>query len=434
MPPSTTSASVSTEGKFQNEPNVFAKRAPRQKTPDLTNLIRFIQKNSTLRKLSLYGGMFWQQKLSSISRLFKAIPETVEDLDIAARYGQPPKESEELTAELNEDDNEGAQLNINQIKFQHTMLDERVLVPLLKRCPRLKTIVLNVHLSRSLSQEFFSVLRGHCPQLKELRVMKNLGRFCSDSDISYLLGSTTNGWKSIYLTFLPTFGSLSEAALLKNAPSLEVLQTATCPRFTSPLIQKILCTAPNLIRLDLLDRLHSPNPLGLKAQDIIQSKWVCDKLEVLRVRITGIPRPDLRIHYNNPPLKKPIHEGQIEDSFLIQRKVYSQLGAMIHLKELILGLVYDGDFQSRESERYWTDRGWRQNECLSFTLRSGMGQLQHLKSLERIHLHGMTVGFNGAAEQLWVKDNWPALKYMYGDWNKYDRTLWERDVYFNGLK
>ncbi|KAF9996183.1 hypothetical protein BGZ79_010100 [Entomortierella chlamydospora] len=146
---------------------------------DLTNLIQVIQKNSTLRKLSLHGEMFCQQELCTISRLFKAIPETVEDLNIAVRYGVPPKKSEELIADLSEDDSEGTLLNINQITFQYDILDERVLIPLLKRCRCLEKLVLNARLHSSFSQEIFSVLRGHCPKLKDLRMMKSLGSLCS---------------------------------------------------------------------------------------------------------------------------------------------------------------------------------------------------------------------------------------------------------------
>ncbi|KAF9343299.1 hypothetical protein BGX26_005945, partial [Mortierella sp. AD094] len=223
--------------------------------------------------------------------------------------------------------------------------------------------------------------------------------------------------------------SLSEAALLKHAPSLETLRVRHCSGLTSPVIQELLCSAPNLKRLEALSMFsYGSSALSLDAQDIIRSRWVCDKLEVLGIKITGIPRPDLKVRTNGRPLSGPLHEGHIEDSYLIQRRIYSQLGAMTNLTDLVLGSDADEDVgnhelqieeEENEGEYYQTGptQIWQQYECLSFTLESGMNRLQNLKKLRRIHLQGLSVGFDGAPEQEWVKVNWPALKYSYGNWN-----------------
>ncbi|KAF9400110.1 hypothetical protein BGZ76_007777, partial [Entomortierella beljakovae] len=81
----------------------------------------------------------------------------------------------------------------------------------------------------------------------------------------------------------------------------------------------------------------------LDVQDIIQSRWVCEKLEVLRIKITGIPRPDLLVRTNGRPLSGPLHTGVMEDSYLLQRRIYSQLGALTHLTDLHLGSEVEDD-------------------------------------------------------------------------------------------
>ncbi|KAF9352863.1 hypothetical protein BGX26_009345 [Mortierella sp. AD094] len=418
---------------------------PPPKTLDLTDLTRLFQRILSLRKLRLHGRMFFKQKLSSISRLFNAIPTTVEDLIIAYAlppfYTPPNTGPEGTAADLedaeNSDCEEGAPLNITRIEFQISLLEDRILIPLLRRCSRLETLINSSQVS-AISQEVCSALRQHCLQLTELR---SSGGF-TDEIISHLIDASVKGWKSIHLPFAIHFGPLSAEALLKHAPSLEVLRAYGCPGLSSPVIQKLLCTAQNLKRLEVLDKRASGRlSTELDAQDIIQSRWICDDLEVLKIKIIGIPRPDLLIRTNKRPLSGPLHKGGMENSHSLQRMVYCQLGEMIRLKELVLGSEDRGrnanheEEEENEQEYFSPDhlQSWRQYECLSFTLESGLDHLRHLKSLKRLHLQGMAVGFGNAAEQLWAKDNLPELKYAYGDWNHEYRKAngYGDDQYFN---
>ncbi|KAF9390349.1 hypothetical protein BGX21_011490 [Mortierella sp. AD011] len=398
----------------------------RPKTLDLTNLTHLVQRIPKLRKLGLHGRMFTNQKCSSISRLFNVIPTTVEDLILANAlppfYVPPSATIEEDTEDS--DSGEAAPLNITRIEFRICLLKDQVLIPLLRRCSRLRTLV-NSSQIIAISQEVSSVLREHCNQLTELRLETNSKAF-TDKIISHLIDASVKGWKSIHLPFAVCFGPLSAEALLKHAPSIEILRAYGCPGLTSSVVQKLLCTARNLKRLEVLDkRAFGRLATELDAQDIIQSRWVCHDLEVLKIKITGIPRPDLRVRTNSRPLSSPLHRGSMENSHSCQRMVYCQLGEMTRLKELVLGSEDRGrtgnheEEQESEQEYFNPDRlqSWRQYECLSFTLESGMDHLRYLKSLKRLHLQGMAVGFGNAAEQLWAKDNLPELKYAYGDWN-----------------
>ncbi|KAF9112360.1 hypothetical protein BGX27_003500 [Mortierella sp. AM989] len=282
-----------------------------------------------------------------------------------------------------------------------------------------RSTVFNLH-GGQLSPWFYMEIRNHCLQLDKLHLERSFKVFNTDRAISDVIEASAGGWKSLHIPFLKAFGPLSAEALLKHSSSLEILYAPGCPGLTSRIIQDLLCSAPTLKDLDVLDkRSYGEYALELDAPDIIRSRWVCDKLEVLKIKITGIPRPDIRTRTNKRPLTGPLHEGRIEDSFSIQRRVYSQLGAMTCLKELTLGLsdranhhFHRGE-EEKEGEYYNPEhiQSWRQYECLSFTMASGMDGLRDLKMLERLDLQGMSVGFGGIAEQMWVKDNWPALKY-----------------------
>ncbi|KAF8951089.1 hypothetical protein BGZ46_004169, partial [Entomortierella lignicola] len=317
-------------------------------------------------------------------------------------------------------------LNIKRIEFKLSLLEDQEMIPLLKRCPKLETLVCGSQ-TEAISQELSLAIREHCPQLNELLLERSSLHF-TDEIIAQLFNASTRGWKSIQIPFLISLGPLSAEALLKHAPSIEVLRAYGCSGLTSSVIQTLLSSAPNLKRLELLDRRAGGRiAIELDAQDIIQSPWICKELEVLRIKITGIRRPDLHIRTNKRPLTGPLHEGTM--SYSIQDKVYSQLGKMTRLKELILGaddptISGFNEQQEIENEGEFYDRShpqlWCQYECLSFTLESDMGRLQGLKSLERLHLSGMAVGFGDATEQEWVKDNWPSLKYSYGGWNSDD--------------
>ncbi|KAF9099197.1 hypothetical protein BGX27_000652 [Mortierella sp. AM989] len=414
---------------------------PPPKTFSLTNLIRLIQNNSELQSLNLVGPMFFRKRPSIISKLFRALPLTVERLTIGCTLsanGPPPfhvvsSYDDEGSNDHNDNNSDSDSeyekpLNIKWIEFAQSLLEEQALIPLLKRCHRLETLVNNLH---SFSQEIpppkilSSVIRDHCPRLVELQGRRS---FNTGEQWSFLMDASKSGWK--YVRYPECFGPSSAAALLKHVQSLEILSIYHCQGFTSPVIQRILCSAPNLKRLEALEMFsYGESAPRLDTQDVIQSRWVCDKLEVLKIKITGIPRPDLVVRTNGRPLSGPLHMGHMEDSFLIQRRIYSQLGALTHLTDLFLGTDVDEDvgnhelqWEEVEIEGEYYGNGelqiHRQYECLSFTLESGMDRLGNLKSLKRIHLQGMSVGFNGDAEQEWIKKNWPALKYSHGDWNR----------------
>ncbi|KAF8963555.1 hypothetical protein BGZ46_000946, partial [Entomortierella lignicola] len=406
--------------------------SPPKRQLAFANVVRFVQKNPGLRVLNLRGRMFSKQKLSSISRLLNAIPITLESLTLSCMDGLNTA-LDNCATEIDDGDdddhdqvNEGP-LNISSIELGHSILYDSIIIPLLKRCSGLKMIAF-IAVQTHISREVLSVLREHCPQLNTLSLMwSTVAR--RDEHISQLINASANGWKKISLVSPGAFGPLSRAALLKQATTLEDLRVLQCSGLDSCTIQELLCSASNLKRLHVLEnQFWVKDPIHLDVQDLIQSRWVCDKLEILKIKISGIPRPDLRVRTNNRPLSGSLHEGDMKHSHSIQRRVYSQLGALTCLKKLVLGSELDCDMghhalQWTESEsegEYYDEKNiqaLRQYECLSFTLESGLDELRNLKALKILHLQRMSVGFGGASEQEWVRENWPELECAEGDWN-----------------
>ncbi|KAF9204091.1 hypothetical protein BGZ49_005712 [Haplosporangium sp. Z 27] len=392
---------------------------------DLTILVKFLQKELKLQTLFLIGRMFDDQPLESVSRLFKVIPTTVESLHISGLqlpFVEPPLNAPGTNE--HEADAEIVPLNIKQITFPVTLLTEAEMILLFKSCPLLENLCITSP-RQEISQKLCLVLGEHCPRLRDL-CLQGVSKTLTDADLAELLNTSKQGWRTLLISCMVDFGPLSAEALLRHAPTLEELRVSSCSGLASSTIQRLLSTAPNLRRLEALEEQSSEGPtLELDAKDIIQSQWICSKLEVLRIKIAGIPRPDIRFQTNKRPLTGPLHEGEM--NYSLQNEVYSQLGKMTNLKELILGSVDRNGGPNvfvraeamREGEYYDPNQPqeFRQYECLSFTLESGLERLGDLKLLERLHLQGMAVGFGGAAEQEWAKNNWPSLKYAYGDWN-----------------
>ncbi len=112
----------------------------------------------------------------------------------------------------------------------------------------------------------------------------------------------------------------------------------------------------------------------------------------------------------------------MESSYKVQRQVYTQLGKLTKLRELVLSLSLESarlrhpvdlaDYEWETEGLYYDSRfqqAERQYECLSFTLESGLDLLRDLKELRVIKLNDMAVGIDGEEEQRWVKEHWPLV-------------------------
>ncbi|KAF9958612.1 hypothetical protein BGZ72_000110 [Mortierella alpina] len=262
------------------------------------------------------------------------------------------------------------------------------------------------------------VFQRYCPNLTSLRL---LVPNYQDPCLAHMICSgSVRGWRHLHLLG-SGLGPQSRLALFQRAGTLESLGLDLWDSLTSSEIQQFLCSASQLRKFVIEPVLPSTSG-RLHARDVIRSRWACQSLEILKVVIDGIPRPDLWARTNGRPLEGPMHEGSsMEESFQIQRRVYEQLGSLSRLRMLDLGIsmraqewdnvVYEAEVQS-ETVFLDLDRPQhgRQYECLSFTLESGLGLLGGLKMLETLQLQNMAAGFENLKEQQWAEQNWPCLE------------------------
>lgn len=207
--------------------------------------------------------------------------------------------------------------NLTTLSMASASVDPVLLVALVERAPKMEELSLDGHYST-----------WEDPVLAEL-----------------ISNVSSKGWKALgFNTIANRIGPLTVATILKNSATLENLRLPNCGAFDSKSIQKLLCSAPNLKRLDLiLSHNHFElGPYSLMASDIVESTedWVCLGLETFKCYIGGVPRPDITLRSNGSPLKGIYNSGvqcSMAESSSIQRRVLAQLGRLTKLREVTLG-------------------------------------------------------------------------------------------------
>lgn len=290
-------------------------------------------------------------------------------------------------------------------------------LPLLRKCSQLSTIWVDIFTDTAMEQ-LASTLGSSCPQINELALQCMTARPQEDVKVANVIRASA-AWKSLSFSFFHGLGPLSTKALLKHSSTLESLALEECDGFGSEDIQAVLSSCPNLrvFRAMTSNGLQFTSTVYLDAREMIDSPWVCHKLEELKLEITGFARPDQKMDQYSQPLTGPLHDGTIQ-GFDLQRIVYKQLGEMTRLKVLWLGHdkqdlddeenyfpLPDGRFQFIDPEV--------QHACLEFSLRSGLGQLQGLKDLCVLNLDRMKTKV-GLGEVQWMVAQWPKLERIIG--------------------
>ncbi|GJJ72150.1 hypothetical protein EMPS_04507 [Entomortierella parvispora] len=264
------------------------------------------------------------------------------------------------------------------------------------------------------------------PKLQEFTVDGYRGHW-SDSQLADIISKSSKGWKTLGFMNLMEgeIGPLTVEAILPSSATLENLRLPNCDALNSRSIQKLLCSAPNLKRLDLIsDYVHGElEPYSLMALDIVESDegWACLGLETFKCYIGGVPRPDVTCKKNGRPLTGIYNNGShysLTESSRIQRQVLAQLGRLTKLREITLGkdvVDFEGgnhvahwDEQEMEGA-YYSHSGYElgsQYQCLTMSLQDGLDELKDLKCLRRLTLEKMCLS-TGPAEQTWMKENWP---------------------------
>ncbi|KAG0003213.1 hypothetical protein BGZ65_001917 [Modicella reniformis] len=223
----------------------------------------------------------------------------------------------------------------------------------------------------------------------------------ADMEAAELLSSSRKGWKAVKVKHTTEFGKASMEALANHFATLEMLvadQSADLEAYDWVLVLSSSTNLHSLIAIvDINKRLGEGH--CIKANNFIDldpiegslKPWLCGTtLRVLKIRISDIPRPDLKSKW----VVKETYPGQGRD---MQIQVYDRLARMTHLETLWLG----------HNEISW------QFDCLEMSLDSGMFQLGGLRELSELNVSNMKTRI-GVPEVEWMTSNWPRLRTIYG--------------------
>lgn len=395
---------------------------------------------TSLKRLELTNQHYCRVQAKSIERLLSRWIPDIEELSLSISFGSIAEigadddmdETEESqiptindsindsndNATNNKDGNVPWKLWRLAMKGNLSGTGPLVWLPLLRRCSALRDLSVDLFTDSSLVQ-LASTLGQCCPRVSEMTVKCMIGSPQEDSRIADLIQSSLS-WKRLSMSFIHGFGPLSTAALVKHSHTLETLVLEECDGFTSDDIQMVLSSCPNLRTFQAMtsNGSHFSSTVYLDANEMVDASWACHRLENLKLVITGIARPDLKVDQYGQALTGPLHDGTIT-GFELQRIVYQQLGQLTRLQELWLG----HDKQDLDDEENYhateVDGHWRfidpeeQFECLEFSLRSGLDLLGGLKDLRVLNVDRMKTRI-GLSEVQWIASHWPKLEKITG--------------------
>ncbi|KAF9976141.1 hypothetical protein BGZ65_007956 [Modicella reniformis] len=222
-----------------------------------------------------------------------------------------------------------------------------------------------------------------------------------DDLVAALLSGSRKGWKVVKAKFMWDVGEVIMEALANHFPTLEVFDVNFCEDYMFNDLVRVLSSSPNLHTLITIDdnwllRCQNPHLEAVKfidrdANTGLLKAWKCETtLKVLKLKIRGIPRPDLE----GDGVVGEEYPGQGHE---IQRPVYDRLARFTNLETLWLG------------EYRWLDQ-W---DCLEMSLESGLYKLKGLKALKELNVWCMKTKI-GLEEVQWMTENWPRLNAING--------------------
>ncbi|KAK3810869.1 MAG: hypothetical protein J3Q66DRAFT_350406 [Benniella sp.] len=282
---------------------------------------------------------------------------------------------------------------------------------LFRRCSQVERLSIIDHFATTPSVA--DGIAAHMHNLREI-TLSNLfrGIWLTDDMIALILSSSRKGWKVVRLQNMGGFKSASMEALLKHSSTLERLVIEGCDGPTSHDLIQVLTRCSRLQSFVDTDeesysdchfpRIHATLFIDRGPINGSLKPWACeDSLKELKIRITGIPRPDLK----EKCIFEEKYPGQGRD---IQSQVYDRLARLVNLETLWLG------DQRWEDGNHDHDDMEDQFDSLEMSLESGLHRLSGLEKLEELSLVGMA--FNvGIKEVQWMIEQWPRLRVVYED-------------------
>ncbi|KAF9304065.1 hypothetical protein BGZ91_008984, partial [Linnemannia elongata] len=294
-----------------------------------------------------------------------------------------------------------------------------------KKHPKLKVFTL-VGLQDGSELEWH-VLKWFLPGCTSLQILDSARPQLSDgiigwvtdcSDVQDALGQVKGVWPQPFFAMSHPSRrhddediSTSIANIVKETVRLNV---GDASQFGSKGMQAVLTSCQDLRQFDsfnddkTINYVYTNYP-SISAKDMISHPWICRWLTLLHLEILDIPRPDITVDGTGDPLDLfgEVGTATKEESHEIQRKVYSQLGALSCLEELYLGhrqhaerlstileeMRNDDDDMEDEDEEDEDEEDEDEEDddtvgttkfqmnCLEFSLESGLHLLAGLKEL-----------------------------------------------------
>ncbi|KAF9283658.1 hypothetical protein BGZ88_010366 [Linnemannia elongata] len=302
----------------------------------------------------------------------------------------------------------------------------------IKRCPGLEKIRLPNCGTHSLEIFARSVFVS-CPKLNRLDYSSDGEE--DDPTLTAVLMMSTEGWKEVQLCGMQqNMGPMATRQLVSHASTLEALKCDGWGGEDNLQLFQFLWNARRLCRLEgvqdesELTYLIELSLNAYMAAVVANDPWALgESMEYFQMRIEGVPRPDVVCRRNGSPLDNDV-DGlppmDMTKRYDVQRFIYTQLGRMINLKELNLGVpdtvsaphswyvVEIGELGPFEDPGHNFVREFNYRS-LEFSLASGLDLLAGMKELTMLDVRWTTHRI-GVEELDWMHANWPKLKVIKG--------------------
>ncbi|KAK3815422.1 MAG: hypothetical protein J3Q66DRAFT_402380 [Benniella sp.] len=305
--------------------------------------------------------------------------------------------------------------------LNRTCYHEGSLSFLWKRCESVEALDL-VRCDIGFFQLMPTVIGSFLPNINAIRIRQgNSGYELEDDDLARLLSGSRSGWISVDIEGYLNFGERSWEELSQHTSTLQNVKLHH-QKGVEPI--QILSLFPNLQTFVTL----GINSLKVKPIDAIEwihqgpmagslTPWPCEyTLTDLRIKISGIPRPDVT-HDHRGEIRQPaVNESYHGEGRKIQQQVYERLSRFVNLEILWLG---SNSFYCQETFRGPKAVLDRQYECLAMSLESGLDRLEGLKRLRVLNVSLMATKI-GQKEAQWMAWQWPRLREVHGIGNQGD--------------
>ncbi|KAF9348170.1 hypothetical protein BGX34_002633, partial [Mortierella sp. NVP85] len=263
-----------------------------------------------------------------------------------------------------------------------------------KRCGAVEQ--LKVQYITAIRSSLVEGIAAHMPHLTKI----HLKECSSREDTEAILATTRQGWKEVIMEGGSIFPQLT-TLLMNHSVTLERLVLDRVLGVTDKDRAQLLACCPHLRDFtDLYAVRTSSGRLkqGFDAQCFIDQdhdsgalkSWMCEaSLRVLKIRICGIPRPDVK--------EDLVNEVYLGHGRVMQNRVYDRLARFTNLETLWLG----GNDLSQACG------------CLEMSLESGLDRIAGLKELKELNVSCMRTRI-GEEEVKWMVEQWPKLSVVYG--------------------